>query len=1107
MNMVPTKDFTPEYEVSGLEKTETSNPPLARLMKAWEGKQKTARNIGTFGLMAVGLSACGGSDPAPADSEDEVGETFTLTIGDDNFTGTEFADVFNALLASATGPLTGVLGLQTLGDTDVINGGDGTDTLNAVLNGTGLAIFDFAAPLITGIEIYNLTSRNDAGGLDLNNSTGYTQLWNINSSGDLTLINVEEGAAIGLRGTEGDTIYTVQYTSSAAADIVEQLVIANNVGGSTLSNLFTTLNVTDASSTDKGIEDLNLVVSNGVRLVLEGSAENIQNLDIDGGGDLVLSTYDNFPHLISLDSTGYGPDLTLDVSGSSVLAEVVTGAGGDVVTINRLAADGGLSVDMGDGFDILELAGTFGAPAVTALDFTGGVAGVENLAFVGAVSLNSTAILDLDGFNADLETVWFFDGLDGGHGDLTLAGSPVDDLRINSTTISSLDLDTGNVVNLEANTSEGGLDIDALAGDDLETLILNQTGAGDLYLDIVGGVDNLNALTSIEANASNEATYNIADVDITDNAGSLTDGLQSLENVSVVSDDEADLTMTGANSGIVAAQQAVDDAQADVTAEEADVTAAETALASAEAAEDQALVDQGVAQAAVTAAEADQVAAQSVFNSAAAAVTAKQADITAKQADITAKQDEITANQGELADAQAELADVVAFLNAFTLIPAGSNVNEAALDNYINGSPLSQAMKDALTGSAPNSGLGNGPGQQTNYDAYVNGAATVAATAVLGFPAIQVEATTLSGELTALQGELVTLNGELAPLQTAEAAALIDLNAANTALATAETDLLAAIANVNAAEGAVTAAEIVLADAEGDVADAEDALATAQANLAAAGPEGTGFEALETVTVEGGNIANVDLDDVYGAFDLVVTAENTATVELTDTGVVNATVSGGDSFVYLPVTGVDLGLVDFTTVTVNGDTDDTYGNQDMVTLTVEGAATNVTLANDLSSFTTLNLTGATNWFNVVASDANFAPDAGDYVTYLIGGTESEWTGSTATGGDSQITMADARETVTFTEADFGIVVLNKFTDGADPTTGDRIDLSQLGFTNSGQLLFEEGTYHYEDGEFSVGAGSDIRISDLAGGPQMSGEIIVDDVANVSDLEDFNIVYA
>ena len=82
MNMMPNQDFANNLEATGLDKTNGSNPALARLMQAWESKQgKNAKKAGGLGLIAVSLSACGSdSDPAPSEP-DGVGQIFNLMIG------------------------------------------------------------------------------------------------------------------------------------------------------------------------------------------------------------------------------------------------------------------------------------------------------------------------------------------------------------------------------------------------------------------------------------------------------------------------------------------------------------------------------------------------------------------------------------------------------------------------------------------------------------------------------------------------------------------------------------------------------------------------------------------------------------------------------------------------------------------------------------------------------------------------------------------------------------------------------------------------------------------------------------------------------------------
>jgi multidrug efflux pump subunit AcrA (membrane-fusion protein) len=1083
MNMMLNEEFAKAEQANASETDASKNPALARMMKAWESKQaKNARKATGFGLVAVSLAACGGSssddsDDSDPDPVDPIGEVFTLTIGDDNITGTAGDDTFNAPLASAEGSLTGVLGLQTLGDTDVIDGGEGVDTLNAVLNGTGLAIFDFAAPEISNVEVYNLTSRNDAGGLDLSNSTGYEQLWNVNSVGDLRLVNVGESAAIGLNGTAGDTTYRVDYTSSA--DVSEQVVIANAVGGSTLSGLVTNLRITDP--TGSGIEDLSLVVSNGVRLQLQSSAANIENLEIEGSGNLVLSGTNNFQNLLSLDSTGYNDDLTLNVSGSSDLESVLTGSGDDLVIVLDQAVNGGLSVDMNGGNDILAIVTnpTFDTADINALDFTGGVANVENLAFVNEVILDSiddegATVLNLDGFDGALETIWFVEGFDGYENwsvtdqtSFTLANAP-EVLTINAFNpfedpavgqkFWAANLGTGDIKDLTINAPDA-VDIYGLNAPNLENLTINQTG-------VEGGM--------------NYASFWVLSSDSNESLG---DDTTSLQNLSVSGDwsqiiidvsgdgNDADaletISLSAADTGNEAGS--THDAYLNLIGAESEIPAAEQAVVAAEADLDQAQQDRDDALIARANAEDDVDAAQ-------ADVDAAQADVDAAQADVDAAQIAFDDAEAELAAAQEQSDDAVELVQEFIPPNTGAlqstrDANEAALKNYINSTSLPAGLKADLIADL------DGPGEP------VPGGG-----AVTGFTASNINAW-LADEVPGI----VEAFFDIAGLEAAEAAAEIVLTDAETVLADAQTVLTDAQTVLTDAqtvladaEAALTAAQTAFSDAEIALSDAQQNLADAQAALAAA-EGGTGFESLTMVSVDADDFAIVDLENVYGAFDLEVTAGQDAFVGLTDTNVQTISVSAGTNVEYdLNNDGDIIGFEEIDTAFVALG-EDNFGNPNLESLVVSGAGAEVSLSGDLFSLNTIDLTGVTEQFTVDASGADFAPAAGDYVTYLIGGTSSDWA-----EGYSFIDAAGAREAFKFTEADFGTIVIDGFNAGADPMISDRLDLSDLGYTgNIAELIREQGTFDENTGEFTVDGGADVRITDLAGGStDFSGEIIL-----------------
>lgn len=240
--------------------------------------------------------------------------------------------------------------------------------------------------------------------------------------------------------------------------------------------------------------------------------------------------------------------------------------------------------------------------------------------------------------------------------------------------------------------------------------------------------------------------------------------------------------------------------------------------------------------------------------------------------------------------------------------------------------------------------------------------------------------------------------------------------------------------------------------------------------------EGEGFEAVETVTVDAlTGEANVNLTDVYGAFTLNVTAANNANVTLTNTTVTSATVAAG----------MDLG--DTATVLIGGDT---VGASDLVNLVVSGDQADVTLEDNLESFTTLDVSGVVSDLIADTSGADFVVDPGQFVNYLIGATSDDVDGTV----DVDFTGNNVREVYDFVGGDIGEVVITDFTFGADPAAGDRLDLSDFA-ANAGQLIFAD-------------VAGDLVITDLAGGlGDFDGSItIVGAGAAAADVSSFNIIF-
>lgn len=236
--------------------------------------------------------------------------------------------------------------------------------------------------------------------------------------------------------------------------------------------------------------------------------------------------------------------------------------------------------------------------------------------------------------------------------------------------------------------------------------------------------------------------------------------------------------------------------------------------------------------------------------------------------------------------------------------------------------------------------------------------------------------------------------------------------------------------------------------------------------------EGEGFESVETINVDAvDGDANVNLTDVYGSFVLEVTATEDANVNLTNTNVTLATVSAGET----------------ANVFVGGDT---IGAWSLEVLTVVADEANVTLEGNMEDFTALNVADVTTSLTVDTSGAEFSVGAGQYITYLIGAT-SDNDDSTV---DVDFTGNAIREVYEFVGGDIGEVVITAFTSGADPMTGDRLDLSQLGVNSSGELIFTND-------------GGDLVITSL-GDQDFTGSITLVGLAgDGADVSSFNIIYA
>jgi len=333
-----------------------------------------------------------------------AGQTFTLTTGADNFTGTAGNDTFNASLVYATGATT-VDATSTMSVADQIIGGAGTDTLNVTISGGAAATF--VATNFTGVEVLNL--RNVAGvanSLDVSTIAGVTAVNADRGNSALTLTNLPAGSSFGLVGNGSAVNAAAQGVGYATGATVTAATI--NLSGGTLgasaitltgANLLsTTINSTGAANVTGAFVDaasskaLTINATTGLTtgtigdsaarttltinatgdvttgavtssaattVAITGSGKVTTDLaavvaptiTVAGSGAVTLGTLNNLVSKVTSTQTAGSLTATL---GSLVTQTIVGGAGNDVITTPSLVLTTG-SVDAGAGSDTLDL--------------------------------------------------------------------------------------------------------------------------------------------------------------------------------------------------------------------------------------------------------------------------------------------------------------------------------------------------------------------------------------------------------------------------------------------------------------------------------------------------------------------------------------------------------------------------------------------------------------------------------------------------------------------------------------------------------------------------------------------------------------------------------
>lgn len=319
------------------------------------------------------------------------GQTFTLTINQDNFVGNTGNDTF---VAGAAQDGAGLL-INTLQDVDSLDGGAGTDTLQATVTDAGTAAVPAAAKIAPTLKnIENIEVRfvgAQANELSLVGATGVQSITVANSTNAGGVVsNVGAAANLAVKNQQVAATFkgNTATTLNLGLDTFGTKAAAKTV---TVDDVATTLNVTanNAYATVTGTtkaKTLSVAATGANVLTLTPTVTD--TLTVTGAGSVEFATA--FAALKTLNASANTGGVTATVDDDAVT--VNGGAGADKITYTAAIA-ATAKVDLGAGNDVLTIAGASLKGAVV-----NGGDGVDTLAVTSAAHLNADSKAIYTGF-------------------------------------------------------------------------------------------------------------------------------------------------------------------------------------------------------------------------------------------------------------------------------------------------------------------------------------------------------------------------------------------------------------------------------------------------------------------------------------------------------------------------------------------------------------------------------------------------------------------------------------------------------------------------------------------------------------------------------------
>jgi len=510
---------------------------------------------------------------------------YTLSTSDDEITAGDGDDTFTGTTS-------------TFEATDVLDGGDGADTLTVKLNAS-------IAAELANIETISVDFRGASADLDLENAEDVTSI-SVTGSTSGAVSNMEIATAVTLSSFE-DTL-TLSLIDDGESD--DTLSLTLNTVGATTANA-----IVDLTSEIEAIEIATTTAASYV--TIDDSEGTLESAEITGAQALTIAFTSTGTDFATVDASAATGAVTLTLSTTSDVT-VTGGTGADTIALGTtLTSDD--TIDGGAGSDTLTFSMTTGtvAPTVTNVekatiilaDTTPGILNATNIASAIAYSVSATSgstpfvvknvvdgstftFTDEDVINVEIDTeadatvtLTYNDTTDpylagsitvsdattvalisSGDGANTAATITFDDAEtISITALDDADFTTSGPISAEAavdvtlkTTSDGGLDLDAstfiTSAADLETLTITAAGddSSDIAIGAIGAADAAANLQEITITASSKAdvtfgaiTATGADLDsitITAASGSaIVDGIITASSV-------AEITLSGAGT-------------------------------------------------------------------------------------------------------------------------------------------------------------------------------------------------------------------------------------------------------------------------------------------------------------------------------------------------------------------------------------------------------------------------------------------------------------------------------------------------------------------------------------------------------------------------------